>query len=209
MVYDGLPISSGGSHGLGRVSAGEAYSSWVHFLSACTSPGPITCYFDLPNTPELVVEPAVKFGIAKAFPSEGHRYPVPTDRISEALDLLATLEPQPTNQWGMAPVWLRLSANFSLKGPDGKIWLGQDRSDFGHFETQTGVRLGASHTNLTLEAKRSMGLLLSVPNATDADLADLVPWLQSHLPFRLSPKHWSRWTLAKNGRTYRGRKLTM
>ena len=98
---------------------------------------------------------------------------------------------------------------FVLKGPSGEVWRDQDPVGFGHFQTPTGVTLGASRTNLSLQAKRSMGLLLSVPNATDAEMAELVPSLQSQLPFRFSPKQWSRWTLAKNGRTYRGRKLAL
>lgn len=52
-----------------------------------------------------------------------------------------------------------------------------------------------------------MGIRLSIPDATDAEIASMVPWLQSRLPFRLSARQWSRWTLAKNGRTYRGRNL--
>jgi hypothetical protein len=207
VVYDGLPISSGGAHGLGRTTAYAAHSAWSRFLSACTSPGPITCYFDLPVTPELTVEPHVRELISRTFPATGPRFPVPPERVTEALDLLSALEPQPTNPWGMASVWLRFSANFALRSPDGEVWPGQDPSGFGFFETPTGVRLGASTANLNLEARRSMGLLLSVPDATDADLAVMVPWLQSHLPFRLSPRQWTRWTLAKNGRTYRGRKL--
>ena len=109
----------------------------------------------------------------------------------------------------MAPVWLRFSAGFDLKGPSGEVWPDQDPAKFGLFETPTGVRLGTSQTNLSMQAKRSMGLLLSVPNATDDEVAELARWLQTHLSFRLSPKHWSRWTLAKNGRTYWGRKLAV
>jgi hypothetical protein len=49
---------------------------------------------------------------------------------------------------------------------------------------------------------------MSIPQASDADLADVVPWLQAALPLRLSPKHWTRWTLTKNGGSYRGRRIT-
>jgi hypothetical protein len=209
LVYDGLPISSGGAHGLGRISPHDAYDAWSRFLSACTVPGAITCFFDLPDTPELAVERSVRRLLGRTFPPAGRRFPVPTRRVPEALELLATLEPQPTNRWGMAPVWLRFSADFALRHPDGHLWPGQDRSEFGFFETPGGVRLGASMTNLSLQARRSMGLLLSVPDATDAEAVDLIPWLQSHLPFQLSPKHWTRWTLTKNGRTYRGQKLVL
>lgn len=205
-MYDGLPVSSGGAHGLGRISVHDAYSRWCEFLSACTSPRAITCAFDLPNTPELRVDRSVRALLVRTFPGNDGKFPVPTDRVGEALELLTALEPQPTNRWGMAPVWLRFSADFALRRPDGELWPHQDPSEFGYFETPTGVRLGASMTSLILQARRSMGLLLTVPDATADDAAVLVPWLQAHLPFRLSPKHWTRWTLTKNGRTYRGRR---
>lgn len=208
MVYDGLPISSGGAHGLGRIGAREAYAGWSGFLDACTRQVNLDCYFDLPQTPELTVEPSVRALISRVFPGEGRRHPVAPDRVQEALNLFSSIEPQPTNPWGMAPVWLRFTADFRLVHPGtSEVWPEQEPERFGHFQTPTSVRLGASQTNLSLEARRSMGLLLSIPEATDADLAVLIPWLQAHLPFRLSTRHWSRWTLAKNGRTYRGRKL--
>jgi hypothetical protein len=208
-VYDGLPVSSGGAHGLGRTTGRNAFENWHAFLAACASLHTVSYYFDLPHTPELTVEPEIDARIRREFPAVGRRFMVPVERIDEALDLLDDLEPQPTNPWGMAPVWLRGTADFSVRNPDGRLWPGQDPALFGSFETPTGVRLGASRTNLIVQAKRSMGLLLSVPEASDADLERLVPWLQEHLPFRLSPKHWSRWTLAKNRRTYRGRRIAI
>jgi hypothetical protein len=209
VVYDGLPISSGGAHGLGRTSIHDAFSSWRGFLESCTIADAVSCYFHLPHTPEL--EPARRTvrKIRKAFPAKGHRFPVPPDRIHEALDLMASLEPLPTNPWGMAPIWLSADAAFSLKTPAGNIWPNQNPTAFGAFETPTGVTLGTSRTTLHLEARRSLGLHLSIPEATDEDLTTLIPWLQAHLPFRLSPNHWTRWTLTKNNRTYRSHRLTL
>jgi hypothetical protein len=209
VAYDGLPISSGGAHALGRISPRQALMSWRGFLGACTQPSPITCWFDLPMTPELAVEPAVVARLSAAFPDRTRdRFPVPEDRIDQAVDLIESIEPQPTNQWGMAPVWLWLTADFQLLTPDGSgVWPGQDPGRFGRFQTPAGVRLGASSTRLVVQARRSLGLTLSIPEASDADLQRLVPWLQSHLPMRLSAKHWTRWTLTKNGRTYRGKKI--
>jgi hypothetical protein len=209
VAYDGLPISSGGAHGLGRVGARDAHAAWMDFLKNCTSPTAISCYFELPETPELSVAPDVRSAIAEAFPRDGHRHPVPGDRVDDALELLTSIEPQPTNPWGMSPVWLRFSARFALLRPNGEVWPGQDPAEFGFFRTPSGVQLGASQASLSLQARRSMGMLLSIPNATDVDMGSMVPWLQHYLPFRLSARQWSRWTLAKNGRTYRGRKLTI
>ena len=69
--------------------------------------------------------------------------------------------------------------------------------------------LGVSSVRLGIDNSRSMGLMLTIPAATDADLALLRPWLQENLPFRLSSRHWTRWTLNKNGKTYRPKRLQL
>jgi hypothetical protein len=48
VAYDGLPISSGGAHGLGRISARDAVSAWVGFLDKRTEASPASCWFDFP-----------------------------------------------------------------------------------------------------------------------------------------------------------------
>ena len=208
VAYDGLPISSGGAHGLGRVAARDALNDWLQFLATRTESRSIRAYFDLPATPELTVDFGVARTIAREFPTSRGRFTVPSDRLDDAVALFESFEPLPVNRWGMAPVWLWFTAEFRLCSASGRgPWPGQDPACFGHFETPGGVALGASSTRLILQAKRSMGLSLSIPQASDADLADVVPWIQGALPFRLSSKHWTRWTLTKNGRAYRGRRI--
>ena len=135
------------------------------------------------------------------------QFVVPRTRLDEAVGLFESLEPLPVNKWGMAPVWLRFTAGFRLRSPRGELWPGQDPRHFDEFVTRTGVTLGTSTTGLSLQAKRHMGLALSIPRASDADLNNLVPWLQASLPFRLSAKHWTRWTLTKSKLSYRGSKI--
>jgi hypothetical protein len=138
-----------------------------------------------------------------------NRHSVEWDRVEDALSIFESLEPLPTNRWGMAPIWLWFTADFRLRSPrDGRVWPAQDPELFGHFQTPGGVTLGASSIRLILQARRSIGLSLSVPRATDDDLMEVVPWVQAALPMRLSAKHWTRWTLARNGRSYRGRRIT-
>ena len=213
MAYNGLPIASGGAHSLGRVSSRDALVSWFRFLDTRTEVSPIESWFDFPSTPRLTVDTAVVRRIESEFPRGSDRpwrWSVPSARIEDAVSLLESLEPLPTNQWGMAPLWLWCSANLRLKSPRSPgLWPAQDPTLFGHFETPGGVKLGTSSARLILQAKRSIGLSLSIPEATDADLTDFVPWLQAALPIRLSSKHWTRWTLTKNGRSYRGRKVVL
>lgn len=194
---------------MGRTSVQDAFSSWRRFLDSCTAVVGVSYYFHLPHTPELAPSRKAVRQIRKAFPAQGHRFPVGADRINEALDLMHSLEPLPTNPWGMAPIWLSADADFTVRTPAGDIWPNQDPTAFGTFETPTGATLGTSRTSLHIEARRSMSLHLTIPEATDDDLTTLVPWLQDHLPFRLSPKHWTRWTLTKNGRTYRALRLAL
>jgi hypothetical protein len=209
VVYDGLPISRGGAHGVGRVSVRDAFGRWRRFLDRCTDASAINCWFDFPMTPDLTVDP----GVVKLVESEfagapGGRHPVPRRRIDAALSLFEALEPLPMNQWGMAPVWLWFTADFRMRSPTGpELWPGQDPRRFGAFRTPAGILLGSSSSRLILQAKRSIGLGLSFPEAADGDLAEIASWLQAALPMRLSPKNWTRWTLTRDGRAYRPRKV--
>ncbi|HZU72364.1 MAG TPA: hypothetical protein VE990_06285, partial [Acidimicrobiales bacterium] len=211
VAYDGLPISSGGAHGLGRASARDALAAWLRFLDACTVASPIESYFDFPATPGLMVEGEVARLIEHEFPrSSGRfeRFPVPPEGVEAALVLLESIEPQPTNQWGMAPVWLWFEADFRLRSPRGPgLWPGQDPDLFGHFHTPSRVILGASSTRLILQAKRSLGLSLSIPVATDADLAVIVPWLQASLPMAVLEALDALDPLTDDKRSYRGMKI--
>jgi hypothetical protein len=209
VAYDGLPIGSGGAHGLGRLAPREALDALRRFLASCAQPLLLTSYFDLPFTPELTVSAWVAAAIEGRFPKVGVHHPVAPSEIDDAIALLESISPQPRNPWGMSPVWLSVVADVRLLSPvGGGIWPGQDPSLFGDFRTPGGVRLGASQLRLILESKAKLGLSLSIPQATDADVAIIVPWLQKHLPCRLSDKQWTRWSLTKNGRTYRGQRIS-
>lgn len=210
VVYDGLPLSAGGAHGLGRVTARGALRSWVGFLNARTESSPVVGWFDFPDTPGLALSPDLRRQIEVAFPSQGQRCAVPWARADEAIDLFESVEPLLVNEWGMAPVWLWFTADIRLLQPEtGEPWPGQDRALFDNFVTPGGVELGASSTRLILQAKKSIGLSLSIPHATDSDLDTYMPWLQASLPLRLSSKHWSRWTATKRDDSYRGHRVAL
>ena len=210
VAYDGLPVSSGGAHTLRRTSAARAFAAWMHFLDACTEASPIRCWFDFPRTPELRVDPALVERIAREFPADQDgRHSVARTRFDDALARFESLKPLPVNASGMAPIWLWFTAECRLRSPHGSaLWPGQDPARFGEFETPGGVRLGASSARLILHARPLLGLRLSIPEASDDDLAAFVPWLEAALPMRLSSKQWTRWTLTANGRSYRGRRIT-
>jgi hypothetical protein len=209
VVYDGLPISRGGAHGLGKISATDALSAWRRFLDTCTDASGISCWYDFPMTPDLTVDPGVVRLVEGEFPATpGGQHPVPPGRIDDALSLFEALEPLPVNRWGMAAVWLWFTADFRMRSATAELWPGQDPRRFGGFRTPAGVLLGASSSRLILQARRSIGLGLSFPEAADGDLVGIASFIEAALPIRLSTKQWTRWTLTKAGRSYRPRKVT-
>lgn len=204
VAYDGLPISSGGAHRLRRLSARQAFAAWRDFLNARTSDSTFNGYFELAHRPDLTVDPAAERRVLAAFPG-----PIVQARVTEALDLFADLEPQPTNR-GLAAVELSFRSEFQIHRPGtSEVWLGQEHERFGDFETPAGMRLGVSGSSLRLAARFTMSLQLTLPEASDSDVAEAVPWLEAALPMRLSQKHWTRWTLTKNGKSYRGKRLVL
>src|SRR5215469_10229082 len=154
VAYDGLPISSGGAHALGRISAREALGAWLGFLDMRAEASPIGCWFDFPMTPRLPAGAEVARLISREFPGGRGRHRVPWDRVDHALSVFESLEPLPANEWGMAPVWLWFMADFRIRSPGSQeLWPGQDPDRFGRFVTPAGVQLGASSTRLILQAK--------------------------------------------------------
>ncbi len=212
VVYDGLPIASGGAHAINRLSAREALTAWRGFLESRAHAVSVTGLLRVDNGPGPAADPGVLRALEAAFPTRSESFvrlhPVPEGRIEDGVELMEEISPQPADRWGNVAVSLGFDAQFLLRSPQGDgPWPGQDRDLFGCFETPTGVRLGNSLGRLTINNRRAMGLMLSIPTATDDDLTVLRPWLQERLPFRLSDKHWTRWTLNKNGKTYRPKRL--
>jgi len=211
VVYDGLPISSGGAHALNRLTPREAFAAWLSFLQTCTHVTRVEATFKVDNHPGPSADRRVVRTIKDAFPEQhepfSQLYPVPASRLEDAVEVFEQICPLPTDEWGNAPVWLHMDAHVEMRQPDGGPWPGQDPALFGHFQTPSGVGLGASSIRLILSGRLAMGLTLTLPEATDDDIARLRPWLHSQLPFRMSSKHWVRWSLNKNGRTYRAKRL--
>ena len=214
VVYDGLPISSGGAHSINRLSPDQALQAWRRFLQTCAQHVEVDAVIRVDDQPGPPASRQTLDRLDRAFPTRREtsvqlRH-VPEDRIDQAVELMAEISPQPADQWGNAAVHLFIEARFLLRHPadGGGLWPGQGRDQFGDFTTPSGVMLGISSARLTIGHARSMGLMLTLPMASDADLTLIRPWLQDHLPFRLSDKHWTRWTLNKNGNTYRPKRLT-
>lgn len=211
VVYDGLPIASGGGHGIQRLDPVSALDAWRAFLDACTQVTALQTRFEVDESrrPSRAVLRHLKGQFGDQHEWLTPWYPFPPSRLNEALAWLERILPDVTHDDGQSSVHLAADADFHLRRSDGAVWEGQDPERFGDFTTSGGTRLGVSATRLVLSAQRSISLTLSLPLATDEEAQEARSWLQPHLPFRMSRKHWTRWTLNANGRTYTPRRLNL
>jgi hypothetical protein len=207
VTYVGLPIGSGGAHSLGRMSRQVAYERTTSFLQTCTELVSPTQYtFQVHDVPELSRQVDLEVELERRF-GQGKRVSVPANRVDEALELLDDIHPQPTNQWGMAPIWFRAQSSFQIVDPaTGHVLSGQHAERFAGAEYVWSVPLGTSDLSLILNNSASLGIDLCIPDADSELLQRIVPWLQDHLPFKMSAKQWRSWTPTKSG-SFKSRRM--
>lgn len=156
--------------------------------------------------PELSRQLDLEAELERRF-GQGERVSVPADRVDEALELLDDIHPQPTNQWGMAPIWFRAQASFKIVDPaTGNVLPGQHSERFAGTEYAWSVPLGTSDLSLILDNSAGLGIDLCIPDADNELLQRIVPWLQDHLPFKMSAKQSRSWTPTKSG-SFRSRRM--
>jgi hypothetical protein len=207
VTYVGLPIGSGGAHSLGRMSRRVAYERTTSFLETCTelvSPNKYT--FEVHEVPELPRQLDLEVELERRF-GQGKRVAVPANRVDEALELLDDIYPQHTNQWGMAPIWFRAKSSFRIVDPGtGQVLPGQNTERFAGAEYVWRVPLGTSDLSLILDNSARLGIDLCIPDANGELLQRTVPWLQDHLPFKMSAKQWRSWKPTKSG-SFKSRRM--
>jgi hypothetical protein len=203
VTYDGLPISSGGAHSLGRMTRRNALGAIRTFLRECTAPvGRMDYSFTVHDVPDLPRQDDLERRLERRF-GRGAIVVLAEDEVDDALDFLDEIHPQPTNQWGMAPIWFRAAARFMLLDPRTKTPI-PGQTD--HLFERAGYR---NDLRLFLDNKARLGVSFCIPDADAATLDALVPWLQQHLPCKLSPKQWRSLTPTKSGSSLRVRVLDM
>ena len=193
VTYEGLPISSGGAHSLGRMTGRTAYETTMSFLRTCTLPmGPIDYSFTVRRVPELAPARDLELKLERRF-GRGSVLVLHEDEVDDALEFLEDVHPQPTNQWGMAPLGFRAKAKCSLLDPE------TDRPLPGQTD-ELFARVGYSNQlELRLDNRAALGIEFCIPEPDDLVLSRMLPWLQEHLPCNLSPKHWRAWRPTKSG----------
>ncbi|MGX5682657.1 hypothetical protein [Schumannella luteola] len=195
VTYDGLPLSSGGAHGLGRMSIREAHSRTLDFIAACTSVAAPSSqsigYSPVPNLPE---SPELRASMNRQF-GDTHRDVLLAEReIESALSFLEEIDPQPRNEWGMVPIAFLRTWKIAILNPStGEPYPGQLSTPYSGLGYDGGL-------TLRLSADASLRIEFAIPEIDDVGLRALVPHLQAHAPFRFSPKHWRRWSSTPRGR---------
>lgn len=207
VTYVGLPISSGGAHSLGRMSRRTAYVRTADFLHECTvGTAPATLRFTIHRVPKLAPDKRHVRALHEAF-GPGDSRVLPESLVDDALDFLDSIGPQPTNEWGMAPIWFTWSVPLQILDPETREPLaGQDPARFAHTEYDWRHPLGTSSVRLILNSRAQIGVELCIPDPDPALLHRVVPWLQEHFPCTLSDKQWRLWTRTKTG-SFRARKI--
>ncbi|HET7744557.1 MAG TPA: hypothetical protein VFK76_07425 [Gaiellaceae bacterium] len=151
-----------------------------------------------------------RLAVAGAVTEHEHTWTLKSEDISDALDLMETLEPFPEH-WRGAPLCLAVGATFCLCDPaTGQAFPGQDPELYGHQDAGGGRLLGQSSIYLRLSTTSTCALFLSLsfPEVTPT-LSSYIERLGSRLPFDLSRKHWSRWQLNAEGTRYYNRKISV
>jgi hypothetical protein len=160
--------------------------------------------FAVNDVPELKPVPGLERELRRRF---GNYARIKAERVSDALDFLDDIDPQPTNQWGMAPLWFWASCRFLILDPStGRLLPGQNPERFHGVEYEWKVPLGTSYLRLILHNQASLGIELCIPDADEEVMRRVVPWLQKYLPFKFSPKQWRAWTPTKAG-SFKVRKM--
>jgi hypothetical protein len=222
--YDGLPISSGGGHGLGRLHPAEAWDAVRRFLQTCTTakvPERISIDIhdfhdeDAAQSARLLAAAVARFYLS----SREHRrqdysgkgstrsWDLPPTLGDQALEWLSAESLSPG--WLGGPAHVNLDFQFRLKSTAGEELPFQASGDYlDYVYSGYGIVFGESVARLRFSARSTLSLVLFLPfEAPDEYLANYAAFLQANLPIKLSRHHWKHWTLTKKGNSYVGRRM--
>ncbi len=205
--YEGLPLNSGGAHGLGKKTVTESYNATIEFLKLyadSSSPYEIrlTLYKDKSfNYRQLKWKLMKLFGF---FPNSSSwdminyrqklwTWKIKWNEIKECLDILQEHSDLPDHPNG--PLTLSILWNFRLIDPLTKIKLPNQE-----LIPTLDFRIHNSRILLTLKKKSTLSIWLAFPlDSEDEVFKKYVKDLITHLPIKPSEKHWRIWTQSEKG----------
>ncbi|MFK4728213.1 hypothetical protein ROT00_00845 [Agromyces mediolanus] len=214
VTYDGLPAAAGGAHSLRVKRPTDAQARVQRFLAACTVPAEpaqwtfsISADGDPAATERLAAFAADVLGGPRRTQRVRRDWNVRPESVAEVLEAIES-EIGATTKYGASLATLSQSLPVQLVDPaTGEPFAGLSPEAFGGFAVDDyGRLLGVSGVRANSgTAGSSLSLWLNLP--ADERLSPAARYLQDHLPFRLSTKHWRRWqpTRARDG--YRSSKL--
>lgn len=225
ILYDGLPIGSGGGHGLGRLTPTRAYSAAEGFFeSLTTTPKPSSIEVGVHFGPS--VEPSKSYELEKSLtavfslsgqpfqrrshgPNEtAHSWSIAPGRAAEVAEWIESANLD-SSHWLGGAAYASLTYAFALRaGPRGEVLEFQDRRFYGEQELGYGIFLGESRAHVRFTSKCSFSVQLFFPfEEPSPDFWSYVATVERALPFKFSAKHWSHWRLNKQGLAYYSRRL--
>lgn len=200
VTYEGLPLSGGGAHSLGRSSRRVVYTQVLSFLETCTTlRGQVEHSLVTREVPGLERQQEDLRALQDRF-GRGRVIVLDGEEVDDAFDLLDDIAPQATMH-GMSTIELDVRASFDLLDPSSKAPL-----DAGRWQERTGHQ---NHLALRLAERSTLRVELCVPLSPSAELDQLVHRLQDKLPVRLSSKHWRCWVVGRGGASLAPRRLDM
>jgi hypothetical protein len=227
VVYDGLPIASGGAHHLGRQSLTATRSCLESFLLDCTDRGQpdgvqLILYesTSVPSSFSTTIKERVTpvYGLPKRRQAVTGKngslwtntWTIAPAQLSAAADWLATQLPLPRIHCVAGePLVLGVEATFKLRDPrSGDVLPFQGTEHYSGQKYGGGVPLGLSRLYSRLSDRSTWALCLSLPfTQVSEELRTYLVALRDYLPFRLSATHWTRWQLNAEGTRYYPRKV--
>ncbi len=219
VTYDGLPLSSGGAHSLrqkGLVKSFEALQEFVNAVSFERNPFSVTLEL-IDSGGSLSHFMALKSEFDDKYTQKegrtigeyyGHQWEIDPAMLRSLIFDLETLRPIPTVGYAGRSLVVHVYWNLVFIDTQGNQLPFQSRNDYLQFDVDFQRYLGESFMYSRISETSTAHLFLSLPFEEANDEATLlVKRIQKDFPTRLSSKHWKRWTLTKNGKSYVGRKI--
>ncbi|HXH51233.1 MAG TPA: hypothetical protein VNM47_17980 [Terriglobia bacterium] len=223
ITYDGLPLSSGGAHALRTRSPLAALAQVRNFISSCTdcvqpqkasvevvTGANVPAEFSDPLMERLTADlraPGNRRSYGRG--NTAHFWPVAAPQIDALVELIEQVSPLPAMPYRLQPITVAAVFKFHLLDAHSRAVLPwQGGAFYGNCSAVPGQLLGESQLYARISGRSTVSLFLSFPfEDVSEDLLTTAGFVRTHLPFPLSPNHWKRWRLTKNGKGYAGRRL--
>jgi hypothetical protein len=222
ITYDGLPISSGGAHGLRTRSPKVALEQVRDFLRMCTdnsSPSDVFVEvivsrsfqkeFTVPLAERLTAHLGTPIRRHAGAEDIAHRWTLTAHQIDEHVELIAQACPLPRHPFKIQPFVVAALFKFRLVSQETNVALPcQDVAYYGNFSPRPGQLMGESQLYARISERSTVSLFLNFPfqERSESFLA-AAAYVQANLPFLLSPNQWKQWRSTKRGSKYLGRRI--